>query len=208
MRSSRWRKTVPLIILELVVVFVGVYAAFALSEHQAERQASERRRQIQLALVREIEDITANTCNAAHVIGRMVASYDSALAAGGTPPLEPMMEAVGVENHMWDAALVSGGLDLLDVETIFRLSEFYNELNAGFAQMEQLRELTQTLLLPNLDAGTSEFYERPGRLRRRYGWYLVALRNLQVLATRTTIKGEVLMEALGQPTEEPCDLQP
>lgn len=196
-RRSPGRGILLPLVLELVVVFVSVYAAFAFSEYQAQREASERRRQILLALVREIEDITSNTRNAEVQVGRMVAHFDSALAVGGTPSLIPMMEAIRVENHMWEAALGSGGLDLLDVATIYQLSDFYNELNGGFARMEQLRELSQALLVPNAGAGTSEFYERPGRLRGKYGWYLPALRNLQGVAGRITTKGDTLVARLG-----------
>ena len=37
-----------------------------------------------------------------------------------------------VQTHMWEATLQSGALDLSDVPTVYRLSQFYNELNAGF----------------------------------------------------------------------------
>jgi hypothetical protein len=168
-RSSR-RVPVPArLLLELVVVFVGVYAAFALSEHQRQRVAEERRKQTQLALVREIESITEVTRRVAQQIPAAVARFDSLVAAGARPALEPMIEPVRVESHMWQATLASGGLELFDVGAVFRLSQFYNELNAGFEQLAQLRGLSETVLIPNLDRGDDEFYDpSSGALREKY----------------------------------------
>jgi hypothetical protein len=123
--------------------------------------------------------------------------YDSQLEAGGTPALEPLIEAIDVRTHMWEATLASGGIDLFDVSTVYELSAFYNELNAGFAQLDQLRELSQSILIPNLDRRTDEFYSAPGRLRTKYGWYLGGLRNLHGLAIRIAEMGDSLLARLG-----------
>lgn len=178
---------------ELVVIFVGVYAASAFSEYQERQAAAERRHQIRLALIREIEGITDNTRRAARNVGQGVAFYDSAIAAGGRPPLQPMLEPVRVEAHMWNATLQSDGLDLLDVPTVYRLSQFYNALNAGFEQLGQLRHLSETILLPNLDRGPSEFYDPvTNKLRLKYVWYLSGMRNLQKEAEQITVLGDSL----------------
>lgn len=199
-RSERraWRPLALRLGLELVVVFIGVYAAFALAESQARREAEERRQQIRSALVRELRDITANTRGAVTWTAAMVAFYDSAFAAAGTPALTPLIEPIRVRAHMWDATLESGGLALMDVRTIYQLSQFYNELNAGFEQLEQLRALSETVLIPNLDRGASEFYDASGRPRSKYDWYTQGLRNLHRLAERITAMGDSLVLELGE----------
>ena len=68
--------------LELVVVFISVYAAFALSQYQAKRDAAERRRQIQEALVREITDLTSNTRRVAKQLPVQLAQFDSGFRTG------------------------------------------------------------------------------------------------------------------------------
>lgn len=83
------------LLLELFVIFIGVYAAFALSEHEKRRDAAERRDQFSRALVREIEDITSNTRRVAREMPLMVARLDSLIAAGERPPLQPMIERLG-----------------------------------------------------------------------------------------------------------------
>jgi hypothetical protein len=183
--------------LELIVVFIGVYAAFALSQNEARREAVERRHQLQDALVREIKDLTSNTRRVAQQLPIDLTQFDSAVRAGGRPALQPWTEPVRVQTHMWEATLQSGALDLFDVPTVYRLSQFYNELNAGFEQIAQLRSLSESVLLPNLERGSSEFYAQDGRsLRPKYQWYREGLGRLSGLAVRITALGDSLTDQL------------
>jgi hypothetical protein len=178
-------------------VFIGVYAAFALSRYEARREASDRRRQLQDALVREIKDLTSNTRRVAQELPRQLAQFDSGVRAGRRPPLQPWIEPVRVQTHMWQATLQSGALDLFDIPTVYRLSQFYNELNAGFEQLAQLRSLSETVLIPNLERGSSEFYEKDGRrLRPKYQWYRTGLGRLAGLAASITALGDSLTDQL------------
>ena len=59
-RERMWRAALRLA-FELVVVFVGVYAASAVAQYQERQAADEWRHQIRVALIREIESITRNT---------------------------------------------------------------------------------------------------------------------------------------------------
>lgn len=114
------------------------------------------------------------------------------------------MEPVRVQTHMWEATLRSGGLDLFDVPTVYAISQFYNELNAGFEQLSQLRELSETMLLPNLGRGADEFYEPDtGELRSMYEWWRSGLGRLSLLAGEITAAGDSLVVAL-EPAEAPA----
>ena len=182
--------------LELLVVFIGVYAAFALSEYESRRDANERRRQLQAALVIEIRDIASNTRRVAETLPPQLARFDSAVAAGARPPLEPWIELVGMQPHMWEATLQSGALDIFDVPTVYAISQFYNELNAGFEQLAQLRELSEAVLIPALGGSTDEFYDSANRIRPKYMWYRDGLGRLSVLARGITVRGDSLVAAL------------
>jgi hypothetical protein len=176
------------------VVFVGVYAAFMLAERQRERVTDERRQQFQLALAQEIEDISRNARNVAQWVPQQMARLDSLVAAGARPPLQPMTEPVRVQAHMWEATLQSGGLDLFDVPTVYRISDFYSELNAGFAQLEQLRTLSEALLIPRLGQGPDAFYEpNTALLRPEYDWYPNGMLRLGELAERITEREDALV---------------
>jgi len=185
------------LVFELLVIFIGVYAAFAVESHQREKEARVRRQQLEAALLREIQGITKNTRSASAGVGRLLAAYDSAWSAGGTPALQPMIEPVRYQTHMWEATLEAGGVDLMDISTVYRLSEFYNALNAGFEQLEQLRRLSETTILPQLEDGAASFYNpATGRLRPQYMWYTAGLKNLRVHADLITAQGDSLVADL------------
>ncbi len=196
-KERQWQASARRWALELLIVFVGVYAAFALSEHQQHLQTVAHRDQIQQALLLEIEEITVRTRRAAETIPQVAAYYDSSIAAGGMPPLQPMIEPLNVHPHMWEAVLQSGGLNLLDVSTLYRISEFYNALNAGFEQLRQLRQLSEAVLIPNLDRGSGEFYDPVTKqLRPKYAWYPQGLRRVGDLAFGITELGDGLVADL------------
>lgn len=182
--------------LELLVVFIGVYAASALTDLHNRRQADTRRQQLEAALVREIKDLSSNARYVATSLPQALASYDSAVAAGARPGLEPWTEPVRVDAHMWQAALQSGAMDLFDVPTIYEISKFYNKLTAGFEQIAQLRSLSETVLIPNLDKGPDEFYDSRGQLRTKYKWHRDGLGRLAQLAAQITQTGDSLAAKL------------
>jgi hypothetical protein len=190
------RRTLVRALLELLVVFIGVTAAFALSEYQKRVEAERRGYLLREALIQEIESTITNTQNVAVMFPQLQARTDSLVAAGERPPLLPMLEPVRVRSYMWEVALQSGGLELLDVRTAYRLSSFYNELNQGFVQLDQLRHLTETILLPNLHLGPEEFYEPSGDLRPKYQWHREGMFRLARLARDITAQGEALVAHL------------
>lgn len=191
------RRSLARIVIEIVVAFIGVYAAFALSAYHESRDADARKRQVRLALSDEIADITRNTAMAAKGTGQALAYYDSAWKAGGRPLPQPMLEASRFDTHMWNATLQSGGLNLMDVPTFYRISGFYNELGMGFEQLNQLRTLSETVLLPNSEKGPDEFYEpHSTKVRPKYQWYFSGLKRLNAIATELTASGDTLVRTL------------
>jgi hypothetical protein len=184
-------------VAQLVVVFIGVYAASWVADEQAARARLQRQVQVRRALVRELRDMTRGTRQAAAGTGRAIAYYDSAWLAGGRPRLQPILDASRVTPQMWNATMAAGGLDLLDVPTFYRLAGFYNELGSGFDQIAQLRSLSETYLVPKADAPADSFYDpATGRLRRQYDWYLPSIRRVHALAVRLTATGDSLAAGL------------
>src|SRR5947199_5265424 len=78
-------------VAELVLVFVGVYAAFWLNNYQQHRQDAERRDQI-LASLEELlgEGIDSNKAAGAKE-EQQAAEFRRALNAGDMPPLSPFV---------------------------------------------------------------------------------------------------------------------
>lgn len=190
-RASARKIPWPRLGLELLVVFFGVYAASAYERMQERRRDEERRHQIRQALIREIQDITQNTRRVADQLPKTLGQYQAAWKAGRFPAPYPMLEPVRVENHMWNATLQSGALDLFDVPTVYELSAFYNELNEGFAQLNQLRDLSERMIVPHASAGAAQWYDVSARsLRPEYSWWLNQQNELVGIAKRITEMGD------------------
>src|SRR4030095_4597554 len=83
-RFGRW-------LAELILVFVGVYAAFWLSNYQQHQQDAERRDRILASIERTLrEGIESNKVNRAEQ-ERVATEFRRALDAGETPALHPFV---------------------------------------------------------------------------------------------------------------------
>jgi hypothetical protein len=192
--AARWREYGFRLVLELVVVFMGVYLASAFASYQRNQENDARRHQIRQALMREIEGITSNTRNASVQVRAALRSYEDAAQRKEFLAPQPMIEPVRFQTHMWEATLQSDALDLFDVATVYQLSEFYNQLSEGFEQLAQLRELSERFLLPAAGSPPSEFYSlETGRPKAAYTWYFDGMQRLARLAEDITSQGERLV---------------
>jgi hypothetical protein len=198
-RLAGLRRSLAAIALEILVGFVGVYAAFALAASHERRELADRRRQIRAALVEEIRDIKRGTGSAAAGTGRWLASFDSATKAGGRPSLQPVLTSEHFDTHVWNATQQSGGLLLLDVPTYVRLSAYYNGLARGFDELTRLRERSESILLPNMDRGPDEIYSAPGKIRMKYVWYPMGMKRVRDIAVDVNGQSDSLIALLQRP---------
>jgi hypothetical protein len=163
--------------IEMVVGFVGVYAAFALSAYKDRRDAVERRHQLKRALIAEIAPLVENHRRnvADGGYGMILARFDSAVKAGQKPIPRPFVEPLGLQMDLWEATKQGGGLSVMDVPTFVKVSQFYNNWSEMAVFYGQLRDLSLNVIVPNLDRGPDAFYDpKTGRLRgdvRRVYYY-------------------------------------
>jgi hypothetical protein len=199
-RGARWREYGIRLVLELLVVFIGMYAASALAEYQKAKELEARRRQIRGALVEEIEAIAGDARSMARELNGMLTLSKAAADPKSYTPLQPFLNPVSPRVDMWEATLRSGGLDVLDVHTFWRVSQFYNRVNQGLAQFAQLRDLSEQMLLPVEGAGYEEYYDpKTGRIRPKYAWYYRGVGNLVRLGNQLAALGDSLVTELRPP---------
>lgn len=159
--------------LELLVVFIGVYAAALLAQHHERRAELDRAHALRSALASEIAYILEK--------GRdldmsQVSVYADAIAGGAQPPLQPIASRMPFSPDVWEAALASGGVQLLEPELLIGLATFYGEMRGFQSELETQRAYARTLLIPNLEQPPSAFYTDAGQLRPTYRWYYEHLR--------------------------------
>ena len=168
-RFGRW-------VAELVLVFVGVSAAFWLSNYQQHRQDAERRDRI-LASIEQLlqQGIQSGKINRAKQ-ERRAAEFQRALDAGEMPQLQPFVFITDYSPGDFATMLQSGGNQLLDLETLTALRNDESVIRWGLSGMARYQKLSDELIVPNLDQDISFFYDpATKKLRKRFEMYLEAL---------------------------------
>src|SRR5712671_3153560 len=169
-RFGRW-------VAELVLVFVGVYAAFWLSNYQQHRQDAERRDRI-LAYIEQTlsEGIESSKANRAKEQEPEAAEFRRALDAGEMPPVRPFVFITDYSPSDLATMLQSGGVQLFDVQTLKALRSDESVIRGGLARMARYQRLRDDLLAPNLDQDISFFYDpATKKLRKQFEIYPKAL---------------------------------
>ena len=163
-------------VAELVLVFVGVSAAFWLSNYQQHRQDAERRDQILASLEQEfLKGIESGKIAEARE-ERQAAEFRRALDAGEMPPLHPFVFTTDYSPGDIATLLQSGGVELLEVKTLVALRELESVIRWGLSDMAHYQKLSDELIVPNLDQDISFFYDPAAKkLRKRFEIYPQAL---------------------------------
>src|SRR5262245_10659780 len=168
-RIGRWTA-------ELVLVFVGVYAAFWLNNYQQHREDAGRRDQILASLEQQLrEGIESGKINRAKE-EQEAAKFHRALDAGEMPPLQAFVFTTDYSPSDWATMLQSGGIQLLDVQTLMAVRKDESVIRWGLSRMAWYQKLSDELIVPNLDQDILFFYDpATKKLRKRFEIYPQAL---------------------------------
>jgi hypothetical protein len=163
-------------IAELVLVFVGVYAAFWLNNYQQHQQDAERHDRILASIERTLRDgIESNKINRTQQ-EREAAEFRRALDAGEMPPLRPFVFTTDYSPGDFATMLQAGGIQLLDLETLTALRNDESVIRWGLSRMARYQKLSDELIVPNLNQDISFFYDPATRkLRKQFEIYPDAL---------------------------------
>jgi hypothetical protein len=167
-RARRW-------LAELLLVFIGVYAAFWLSDFQQRQQQARQRDQILASLERQLREGVENTKAGAAKAAEERRQFQEALESGQRPKLHRFTFTTDYNPGDIATILQAGGIELLDVKTLTTLREFESVVRWGLSRMAHYQKLSDELIAPNLGQESSFFYEENGRLRERFDIYPEAL---------------------------------
>ena len=168
-RIGRWTA-------ELVLVFVGVYAAFWLNNYQQHRQDAERHDRILASLEQELHRGIESGKTVTAQEEQRAGEFRRAVAAGEMPPLRPFVFTTDYSPGDIATMLQSGGVELLDVRTLSALRELESVIRWGLSDMAHYQKLSDELIVPNLDQENAFFYEPTRKeLRKRFAFYAEAL---------------------------------
>jgi hypothetical protein len=169
-RLVRW-------IAELVLVFIGVYAAFWLNNYQQRQQNLQRHDQILAYLQQRLEDGVASAKTDGAKEKRLVAEFQRALDAGEMPPLRPFSFSTDYNPADIATLLQAGGIELLDIKTLGVLRQLESAIRGDLSEMAHFEKLSDELIAPNLDQDISFFYDpATHKLRKKFQKYPEALK--------------------------------
>lgn len=191
-----WRRHWQGLLIEMVAVFIGVSAAFALDSYREHQEKAERRQQVVELLLKDVIDAekrleeTLKWVNESPMYGQFLEKLD----AKQMPPLKFFALPDFNSTQIWITMLQSGGAAVIDVELLRDVENLIVMNDAWIAQNLQFNELNRTMLLPNLEQPPAHFYDPDtAMLRPKYGWYPYYLRTSlqmtkQVQALLPTLK--------------------
>lgn len=154
--------------LELFVVFVGVSAAFAVDNYRDTRAEDQKRQAVYQALDRELTQMAETHGPRFQIeMTRQLNAWDQALARG-QKPAPPMFRLPGAERPptgVWNAAVASGSIDLIDPQLFYELARFYNRADSAGNLYQRYSENAQTYIWPYQAEGSAAFWGAEGKLR-------------------------------------------
>ena len=157
---------------ELLLVFLGAYAAFWLTNFQQHRADVHRHDQLLAWLEQRMQDGLENTKTDATRSDQQLAEFRRALAAGEMPPLSPFSFTTDYSASDTSSLLQSGGYEVLDIKTLMALHELESTIRWGLDRMAHYQKLSDELIWPNLDQDISFFYDPTTKqLRKRFAGY-------------------------------------
>ncbi len=169
LRVGRWTA-------ELVLVFIGVYAAFWLNNYQQHRQDAKRHDRILASLEQQLKEGIENAKTEGAKEDREMAQFRRALDAGDMPALRPFTFTSDYNPGDIATLLQAGGVELLEVKTLNALRGVESVIRWGISRMAHYQKLSDELIVPNLDQDISFFYDTTTKkLRQRFEFYPDAL---------------------------------
>ena len=174
--TRSWRSRLFRWAAELLLVFLGAYAAFWLTNHQEHLKDVHRRDQILAALEEQVTADLESAKALRETQAKGLAAFQKKLEAGEMPPLNSFSFTSDYSATDIATLLQSGGYQLLDVKTLVALRQLESVLRGGISTMQRAQQLSDTLIVPNLEQDITFFYDPATKqLRKRFTRYAEAL---------------------------------
>jgi hypothetical protein len=162
------RSALPKIALDLFIVFAGVSAAFALENYRTIREQHHRREAVCHAVDRELLQMAETQGPALQrEMTKELTAWDEAISRG-EKPLPPTFRIPGAERPptgVWDAAVATNSIELIDPEIFFELARFYNRAKSAGDLYQRYSANAQSDVWPRLHEGAQAYWTQDGHLR-------------------------------------------
>lgn len=200
-RMRRWfgdnRALVGRFLFELVVVFVGVTAAFAMEGARRDHEETEYRRGMIAALVPTLDNVLRHNDGFDREVSAKLAAFDAARARGERPAL-PIFREENSERppvRAWDGVVETGAARALDPALFFDLNLFYTRQESFGEQYIRYTEFAEQRIY-TLGPNPAVLYDEAGALRPEFAAHLDTLRRLRRMNDVLTVQAVDLRDRL------------
>jgi hypothetical protein len=177
--SKRWLKRIAEWMVDLVIVFVGVYAAFVLNAYQSRREQNDRREQLLTWLDDYCGESAANLENERKLIDEALTDFNRRLNNGEMPELAYININSSYDSTFSLSFFQAGAGELLDVGTLRQLRAVDKDSKLAAEDIKHFQELTASVLVPQLNHERTFFYDPSSRkLLPQYAWYPMAFQDM------------------------------
>ena len=205
---NRWVRNRDLIgkfMFELVIVFIGVTAAFAL-ENWRESSAESRYHSTMIAALRPtLDDVIRHNLAFDNEVVPKLAAFDAAIASGDEPAL-PIFREVNSERpptRAWDGLIASGAARALEPNLFFKLALFYTRQESFGERYVRYNDFTEQRIYGVGHDASMFFDPATKRLKPEFAAYVDRLRDLQVFNQAITRQAIELRDELArQPKQQ------
>ncbi|HET9337209.1 MAG TPA: hypothetical protein VFO12_12475 [Sphingomicrobium sp.] len=165
---------------ELVIIFVGVTAAFALENAREARAETQYRVQMVDALRTSLDDWAAHGTEIERQIDALLREFNLARQQQRQPTLPVYRESGGERppTRAWDGIVATGAARALDPKLFFRLARFHGRADSLGDRYIRYNNFSEERVLP-YTSQPSAFYDEQGQLKPEYAAYVDRLRDLR-----------------------------
>ncbi|MDZ7332714.1 MAG: hypothetical protein ONB31_12105 [candidate division KSB1 bacterium] len=186
-------------LIQLLIVFAGVYAAFLLDDVKTQQRNQRKRIQIYQSLLKQAEQDSIEMSEAFSMLDSVVITpYLTAHEKGLMPTLKPIfLGSASYSTRTWEAILATGGLDVLDLKLIEDMEAYYLQVHNLIDRMKKMEMLCIQQLLPNFNKEKIEFYDlKTKKLNEKYKWYMQSLELIQEISKALLEENDKLLRSL------------
>ena len=182
---TKRRELIGKLLFEIVIIFIGVNAAFALEAARQDRSDADYRNSMIAAMIPTFDDMQRHNRIFIDEAEKKIDAFDRNLAAGKRPLL-PILRESGAERpplRAWDGIVASRVSKVMPPKLYFELSQFYNRQESLGERYVRYAEMTERDIFP-LGPDQKTIYDlSTGQLKPQYAAYVDRLRDL-LAATR------------------------
>ena len=189
---------------ELLVIFLGVYAAFWVENYRGEIADRERSREVVQTIQRGLDDIINVQSEAAEASLLGLSEWQSARERGELPPpyFLRMYGSERAPRTVYEAILQSRPVELFSPDLMFDLAFLYSEVMGVSDRYVRYSEFTESKVLPNLKNGPLAFYDSTGQtLLPNYAAHMDRLQELAEMWLDQVDQAKAMKERLSREIE-------